>query len=54
MSRVDSCSYIATSSCKAPTVDMGTVVSKESDKALAIYKISYFEYSMLSEAEGVN
>lgn len=46
LTSADSCSYIAKSKCKAPTVDFGALTNKDTDKN--IYDISYLEYSMLS------
>lgn len=48
MTKNDACSYIATSKCKAPTVDIGEVDNKETDKDQEIYDITYLEYSMVS------
>lgn len=45
----DSCAYIATSKCKAPTVNVSAFVSKESgtDAATArtLWDLTYFEYT---------
>jgi len=46
LTTTNSCSYIATSKCLAPTVDIGTIVNK--DTTGDIYNIYYLEYSMLS------
>jgi len=46
LTKNDSCSYIASSKCKAPTVDIGTIENKNTPAD--IYKISYLEYSMVS------
>lgn len=46
----DSCAYIATSKCKAPTVNVSAFVSKETGKdaatARTLWDLSYFEYTV--------
>ena len=53
LTKLDACSYIATSKCKAPTVDIGAVDSKNVGLQDSIYNIIYLEYSKLSVAEAV-
>ena len=49
----ESCAYIATSKCKAPTVNVSAFVSKETGKdaatARTLWDLSYFEYTVFDK-----